>query len=40
MSSTLKQILIGQPLASERLAHERLTKFQALAVLSSDALSR
>jgi amino acid transporter len=39
MSSMLKQLLIGQPLASERLAHERLGKFQALAVLSSDALS-
>lgn len=30
---------IGSPLASSQLAHERLTKVKALAVLSSDALS-
>ncbi|MBI4491616.1 MAG: APC family permease [Chloroflexi bacterium] len=35
----LKQALIGEPLATERLVHERLTKVKALAVLSSDALS-
>lgn len=34
-----KRFLIGNPLASERAAHERLTKFKALAVLSSDAIS-
>ena len=39
MPSTLKKLLIGQPLASERLAEERLGKLRALAVLSSDALS-
>lgn len=35
----IKRILIGAPLASDRAAHERLTKLKALAVLSSDALS-
>ena len=39
MSLPLRRLLIGQPLASERQAQERLSKFQALAVLSSDALS-
>lgn len=35
----IKRILIGGPLATSQLAHERLTKVKALAVLSSDALS-
>ncbi len=35
----MKRILFGQPLASERLEHERLDKKTALAVLSSDAIS-
>jgi amino acid transporter len=35
----LKRVLFGQPLASERLEHERLNKKTALAVLSSDAIS-
>src|ERR671939_374859 len=35
----LKRILVGRPLASERLEHERLNKKTALAVLSSDAIS-
>lgn len=35
----LKRLLIGVPLASERAEHERLSKFKALAVLSSDAIS-
>jgi amino acid transporter len=35
----LKRLVIGQPLATEQLAHERLTKRIALAVFSSDALS-
>lgn len=35
----LKRVLVGRPLASERLEHERLTKTTALAVLSSDAIS-
>ena len=32
-------MLIGTPLPTVRIIHERLSKFQALAVLSSDALS-
>jgi amino acid transporter len=32
-------VLIGPPLPTQRMAHERLGKVQALAVLSSDALS-
>lgn len=35
----LRRVLIGPPLPTQRLAHERLGKVQALAVLSSDALS-
>lgn len=35
----LKRTLIGAPLATVRIEHERLTKFKALAVLSSDAIS-
>ena len=34
-----KRLLIGVPLATTRAEHERLTKFKALAVLSSDAIS-
>ena len=34
-----KRILLGQPLRSEDSHHELLTKWKALAVLSSDALS-
>lgn len=34
-----KRALIGIPLATARAEHERLTKFKALAVLSSDAIS-
>ena len=36
---TLKRIIIGSPLSTAAAAHERLNKIQALAVLSSDALS-
>ena len=32
-------VLIGKPLASSELSHERLTKVKALAIFSSDALS-
>lgn len=39
MSNGLRRALIGFPLSSARIAHERLGKTQALAVLSSDALS-
>ena len=35
----LKRILIGVPIATKGAEHERLTKFKALAVLSSDAIS-
>jgi amino acid transporter len=34
-----KRLLVGRPLATERLDNERLTKTTALAVLSSDAIS-
>ncbi len=34
-----KRLLVGRPLATERLETERLTKVTALAVLSSDAIS-
>src|SRR6266481_2993118 len=36
---TVKRLLIGTPLASAQAEQERLTKFKALAVLSSDAIS-
>lgn len=36
---SLKKIVFGRPLPSERLEHERLNKKTALAVLSSDAIS-
>ncbi len=39
MLSTLKRMVVGQPLSNEQLAHERLPKRIALAVFSSDALS-
>lgn len=35
----VKRLLVGRPLATERLEHERLSKKTALAVLSSDAIS-
>src|SRR2546422_2684297 len=35
----LKRLLIGAPIATAQSEHERLTKFKALAVLSSDAIS-
>ncbi len=34
-----KKFLLGRPLRTSRLVHERLTKVKALAVFSSDALS-
>jgi amino acid transporter len=37
--TSLKRVLFGRPLASDRLEHERLNKKTALAVLSSDAIS-
>src|SRR6185503_12424881 len=36
---SIKRLLFGRPLASDRLEHERLDKKTALAVLSSDAIS-
>jgi len=38
-TNSLKRTLIGAPIASSEADHERLTKFKALAVLSSDAIS-
>ncbi|MDR7418317.1 MAG: APC family permease [Armatimonadota bacterium] len=37
--SVIKRLLIGPPLATSQLIHERVTKFKGLAVFSSDALS-
>lgn len=37
--ATIKQLLIGRPLATSQLIHERVTKIKGLAVFSSDALS-
>lgn len=38
-TSGLRRLLIGRPLATSQMKHERLTKVKALAVFSSDALS-
>jgi amino acid transporter len=35
----LKHVLVGKPLSSNQLIHERIPKWKALAVLASDALS-
>ncbi|MGK5085439.1 APC family permease [Bdellovibrionota bacterium FG-1] len=35
----LKRILVGEPLSNQMAMHERIPKWKALAVLSSDALS-
>lgn len=37
--SGIKSFLLGKPLETSRMAHERLPKWKALAVFSSDALS-
>jgi len=39
MMKSLKRFLVGSPIRTERLAHERLSKRIALAIFSSDALS-
>ena len=39
MIAELKRLFVGHPLATEQLAHERLSKRIALAVFASDALS-
>ncbi len=38
-TSIIKRLLIGRPLPTRQLIHERLNKIQGLAVFSSDALS-
>jgi amino acid transporter len=35
----IKRILVGEPLSNQMAIHERIPKWKALAVLSSDALS-
>src|ERR1700723_1201894 len=35
----IKRIMLGQPLSAQMAIHERIPKWKALAVLSSDALS-
>lgn len=37
--AAIRRFLLGAPLSTSRLAHERLTKVKALAVFSSDAIS-
>jgi amino acid transporter len=39
MTRRFKHFIIGTPLATARAEHERLSKFKALAVLSSDVIS-
>ncbi len=39
MATSVKRILVGNPLKTEQAQHERLSKKTALAVFSSDALS-
>ncbi len=39
LAAMARNLLLGAPLASSRMLTERLSKFKALAVLSSDALS-
>jgi amino acid transporter len=39
MATSIKRLLVGNPLRTEQAAHERLSKKTALAVFSSDALS-
>jgi amino acid transporter len=38
-SFSLRRLLLGDPLSSSQIIHEKLTKVKALAVFSSDALS-
>lgn len=39
MMSVIRRLLIGKPLHNNELAHERLPKWKALSIFSSDALS-
>ncbi len=38
-SFSLRRMLLGDPLATSQIVHEKLTKIKALAIFSSDALS-
>src|SRR3977135_3649754 len=37
--SKIKRLVLGEPLSTHMMSHERIAKWKALAVLSSDALS-
>jgi len=39
VTRAVRRVVLGAPLATRQIVHERLTKIKALAVLSSDALS-
>ncbi len=39
MAGTLRRLLLGTPIPTERAHHERLPKILALPVFASDALS-
>ncbi len=39
MGRSFKRLIVGQPISTELMHHERIPKWKALAVLSSDALS-
>lgn len=39
MMRVLRRLLIGKPLHNRELAHEKLPKWKALSIFSSDALS-
>lgn len=39
MLNSIRQLLIGNPLSNKAMAHERLPKWKALSIFSSDALS-
>jgi amino acid transporter len=39
VTTRLRHILVGQPLASSQLSHQRISKIKALAIFSSDNLS-
>ena len=39
MLSRVKHLLLGSPLPTQQLVHERLNKIRALATFSPDALS-
>ena len=39
MMKLIRRILIGRPLHNQEMSHEKLPKWKALAIFSSDALS-